>query len=64
MIKFSLPALSLSISEYIELVELWENCSTCAGFCVYLGDLFFSNGIKDVDEIIYFHASLHYVALM
>ena len=55
MIKFSLPALSLSLSDYMVLVELWENCTSCVGFCVSLGDLFFTNGIKEIDEIILPH---------
>ena len=41
----------MSLSDYMELVELWENCPTHVGFCVF-GDLFFTNGIKEMDKMI------------
>ena len=31
------------------------NCTSCVGFCVSFGDLFFTNGIKEIDEIILPH---------
>ena len=52
MIEFSKPGLSFSLSNYIELAELWENCSSCVGFCVSLGETFFSTGIKEIDDTI------------
>lgn len=50
MINFSLPALSLSLSEYMELVESRESCSACVGFCVSLEEEFFSTGLKAVND--------------
>ena len=49
MIEFHSPALSLSLTGYMELAELWEQCSSCAGFAVSLGERFFSHGIREVD---------------
>lgn len=57
MIQFSSPALKLSLSDYMELAELWENCSTCVGFCVSLGQQFFTSGVKEVDDTILPHLS-------
>lgn len=59
MIEFTTPALSLSLSEYIELGELWENCLTCVGFCISLGEKFFIDGIREIDEIIRPNLSSH-----
>ena len=50
MIEFSSPPVSLSLSGYMELAEIWEACSPCASFCVALGERFFSTGYKDVDS--------------
>ena len=41
MIEFHSPALSLSLTGYMEMAELWEQCSSCAGFAVSLGERFF-----------------------
>ena len=49
MIEFSNPPLALSISQYMELVELWNACSQCTGFCISLGKLFFSKGVEQID---------------
>lgn len=49
MIEFTLPALSMTLTEYMELTEQWESCSSCVGFCVSLGEEFFSSGVKEVD---------------
>ena len=48
MIEFTLPALSMTFTEYMELTEQWESCSSCVGFCVSLGEEFFSSGVKEV----------------
>ena len=50
MIEFISPPLSLTITEYMELVELWEKISSCAGFAISLGEKFFSEGVKMVDD--------------
>ena len=34
----------------MELAKLFESCSTCAGFCVSLGQKLFSEGIKEIDQ--------------
>jgi len=52
MIEYFTPALSFSLNDYIELVDLINNSSSCAGFCVSLGEEFFLNGIDEVDDII------------
>lgn len=52
MIKFSLPALSMMLSSYRELVRLWTKCSSCVGFCVSLGKEFFDKGLQEVDDSI------------
>lgn len=49
MIEFSSPSIGLNLSAYAELAELWEACSPCAGFCVALGEKFFSSGYREVD---------------
>lgn len=50
MIEFSSPPLSLSLTEYMELAELWDGCCPCAGFCVSLGEKFFTSGVQEVDK--------------
>lgn len=50
MIEFSSPPLSLSLTEYMELAELWDGCCPCAGFCVSLGEKFFSSGVQEIDK--------------
>lgn len=52
MIEFINPPLGMPISQYMELVKLWKACSSCAGFCIYLGKFFFDHGVKIVDEVI------------
>lgn len=37
MINFGLPSLDIGMAECIGLVELWKQCSSCAGFCCALG---------------------------
>ena len=39
----------------MELVELQEGSSTCLGYCVSLGQRFFTSGIKEVDTTILPH---------
>ena len=38
--------------QHMELVELWEKSSSCVGFCIGLGDQFFSCGVHEVDEVL------------
>ena len=46
------PALSFTLSDYMELTDLWECCSSCVGFCISLGDKLFSSGVKQIDDSI------------
>ena len=55
MMEFSPPALSLGLTDYMELAETWEGCTTCVGLCVSLGQKFFSSGIKKVDKTVLPH---------
>ncbi len=50
MINFCLPPISLSLSKYMEVVRMWDECSSCIGFCVSLGNTFISTGRKEVDD--------------
>ena len=34
----------------MELVKLWDQCSSCVGFCISLGEKFFSIGYKEIDD--------------
>ena len=52
MIEFSLPARSLDLAEYVALGDMWEECSSCVGFYVALGERFFKSGIEEVDTAI------------
>ena len=47
--EFALPARSLNLAEYVAMGDLWEECSSCVGFCVALGDKFFNSGILEAD---------------
>jgi len=42
----------VTVSQCIRLVELWEKCSSYAGFCIELGEKFFHEGITEVDDTI------------
>ena len=50
MIRFNLPQLSMSLSEYMEIVRLQTEAGSCVGFCIALGKEFFSTGIGEVDN--------------
>ena len=50
MIEFSTPPVATTLGQYRELGKLWEVCSSCAGFCISLGNSFFSEGIEEVDN--------------
>ena len=50
MIEFASPPLSLNLTGYMELAELWEACSPCASYCVSVGEIFFSSGYQEVDS--------------
>ena len=52
LVEFSDPPVSMSLSEYMELVEIWKKSGSCAALCIKLGHLFFSNGVKEVDNMI------------
>lgn len=44
------PPIGMAMSDYMEIVKLWKVCSSCIGFCIKLGKIFFSEGVKSVDE--------------
>ena len=48
MIEFASPPIALTITQYMELVELWEKSSSCVGFANSLGDKFFLEGVNTV----------------
>ena len=50
MIEFLTPQVGMAVSRYMELVTLWEACSTCAGFCISLGKKFFTQGVQEIDS--------------
>ena len=47
--EFQTPPIAMTTMEHIHLVELWEKCSPCAGFCIELGERFFIEGVAEVD---------------
>ena len=52
MIEFKEPPIPMTTVKHMELVELWEKCSSCVGFCIGLGEEFFSVGVHEVDEVL------------
>ena len=49
MIPFKPPEVSMSISEYMEIVEAQNEAGAAVGFFVGLGRRFFSSGVTTVD---------------
>jgi len=41
-----------TLKAYMNLAELWNACSSCAGFCCALGNIFFEKGIQEIDTTI------------
>jgi len=52
MIYFSPPSINVKMVDYMNLAELWNACSSCAGFCCALGNIFFEKGIQEIDTTI------------
>lgn len=52
MIEFSEPPIQLTLTDYMNLVDLWKSAGSCAGFCISLGHLFFTEGVSQVDDVI------------
>ena len=50
MVEFLNQPIGMSVSQYIDLVKLRKVCNSCIGFCISLGKLFYSDGIREVDE--------------
>ena len=42
----------MKTSQHMRLVELWDQCSSCVGFCVGLGAKFFSVGYEEIDDVL------------
>ena len=36
----------------MRLVEIWDRCSSCVGFCIGLGARFFDVGYKEIDDVL------------
>lgn len=49
MIPFKLPQLSMTLTEYMKIVELQKNAGSSAGYLISLGRKFFSVGVSAVD---------------
>ena len=45
LIEFKNPSLTVTVSQHICLVELWEKSSSFAGYCIELGERFFHEDI-------------------
>jgi len=50
MIPFKLPQLSMTLRDYMRIVELQARAGSCVGFFIGLGKTFFEEGIAEVDE--------------
>ena len=50
LIEFDSPALSSSVTKFTELVKLYKSSSSCIGFCISLGEVFFKEGVLEVDH--------------
>lgn len=50
MIPFRLPQVSMTLSQYMEIVSLQKRAGSCVGLLIGLGDRFFSSGISIVDN--------------
>lgn len=50
MIPFTLPQLNISLCEYMDIVEKKNEISSCIGYIIGLGDLFFEEGTVEIDE--------------
>ena len=36
----------------MQLVEMWEKCGACIGFCIGLGERFFDTGIAEMEQLV------------
>jgi hypothetical protein len=52
MIPFQLPQLSMSLAQYMEIVQARKEISSSIGFLISLGNKCFKSGTKEVDETI------------
>ena len=50
MIPFKLPQLSMSLSDYMDIVAQQKEAGSCIGLCIGLGKLFFDDGVSQVDQ--------------
>lgn len=50
MIPFKLPQLSMSLCQYMEIVDLQRKAGTCVGYLISLGKKFFEVGVSQVDS--------------
>ena len=52
LIEFQEPPIRMKTSQHMRLVELWDQCSSCVGFCIGLGAKFFSVGYEEIDDVL------------
>lgn len=50
LIEFKDPPILMTTAQHMNVVELWEKCSSCIGLCIELGDRFFNVGVHEVDD--------------
>ena len=50
MTNFKLPQIQMTLSDYMEIVNLQKSAGTCVGFFIALGKEFFSTGLSEVDN--------------
>lgn len=52
MIPFKTPQLSMTLAQYMEVVQLQSKAGSCIAFLIGLGGNFFTSGIIEVDNIL------------
>lgn len=50
MIHFRAPQIRMTLSNYMEIVNLQEKAGNCVGFLISLGEEFFMSGVSEVDN--------------
>lgn len=50
MINFRAPQIQMTLSNYMEIVNLQKVAGSCVGFFITLGEEFFTSGISEVDN--------------
>ena len=50
MIRFQSPQIQVTLTNYMEIVNLQKVAGSCVGFFIGLGEKFFTSGISEVDN--------------